>query len=196
MTGGAGAAIGLVALAAALCSLTISVLLARRYRELRTALLDAGVLAAVPAVSTRRPEGQFLPAAGSPVPPGLRMTATDGTSLDRGYFAGDDVIVAFMMDQCTSCTAQLPELRATLSRLPAAAPRPVVVLSGSPAACAKYRQAMEPVAYVVEDGPVKESGSVVRALRVHSFPAVLVLGGGVVRRSGMTAAEVAPATSR
>jgi hypothetical protein len=140
--------------------------------------------------ATQPPDGSFLPAVDSQVPVGIQATATDGTVIDNGYLAGRDVVVAFLMDQCTTCTAKLPELRTALAGLPAGWPRPVVVLSGSADACSHYRSALEPVAHVVEDGPVKSGAGVVRAFRLHSFPAVLVLSGGTVRRSGMTAREV------
>jgi hypothetical protein len=43
----------------------------------------------------------------------------------------------------------------------------------------------------VENGDDVPKGSgVADVLGVHSYPAVLVLGGGVVRRAGMSAAEV------
>jgi hypothetical protein len=185
----------LLAVVAASAALVIGVTLARRYRELRTALVATGVLAVPRAVTSGAPEGSFLPATGSPVSRALRVTATDGTVLTSEYFTANDVVMVFLMDQCTTCDAQLPELRATLAGLPAGGPRPVAVLSGPPSEIRHFREALEPMAHVVEDGDVKSGAGVVMAFQVHSFPTLLVLEGGVVRRAGTTAREVALETA-
>ncbi|MGI5216058.1 hypothetical protein, partial [Plantactinospora sp. CA-290183] len=85
----------------------------------------------------------------------------------------------------------MPELRATLEGLPAGRPRPVVVLSGPSAEGNRYRKVLGPVAHVVDDGYIKSGQGVVRTFKVHSFPTMLALGGGVVRRAGTTLAELA-----
>lgn len=188
-------ATALLALATAAAALATTLAVARRYRELRAALLATGVLTVPRAVDTGNPEDSFLPVAGRPVPRGLRVTTTEGTVLDAAYFAAPELVMVFLMDQCTACTTHLPALRAALAGLPPAAPRPVVVLSGPPDVLRDYRTQMEPVAHVVEDGMVKSGAGVVLAFQVHSFPTVLVLAGGVVARAGTTVDDVALAST-
>jgi hypothetical protein len=184
-------ATALLALVTATAALMTALALARRYRELRAALLATGVLAVPRAVDAGNPEDSFLPVAGRPVPRGLRVTTTDGTVLDADYFAAPELAMVFLMDQCTACVTHLPQLRAALAALPPTAPRPVVVLSGPPEVLADFRTELEPVAHVVEDGMVKSGGGVVMAFQVHSFPTVLVLAGGAVARAGTTVEEAA-----
>mgnify|MGYP003525716565 CR=1 FL=1 len=77
------------ALLVAAAALAVSVVLARRYRELRTALVSTGVLKVEQIeLSTQPSDGSFLPAVGSRIPAGIQATATDGTVIDNGYLAG------------------------------------------------------------------------------------------------------------
>lgn len=181
----------LIALGTAAAALVTALALARRYRELRAALLATGVLAEPRAVDTTSPEDSFPPVAGRPVPRGLRVTTTDGTVLDAGYFAAPELVMVFLMDQCTLCVTHLPQLRSALAGLPPTAPRPVAVLSGPPEVLAGYRAELEPVAHVVEDGMVKSGAGMVMAFQIHSFPTVLVLADGAVARAGTTVEEAA-----
>lgn len=184
-------ATALLALATAATALVTALALTRRYRELRAALLATGVLAVPRAVDAGTPEDSFPPVAGRPVPRGLRITTTTGTVLDEAYFAAPELVMVFLMDQCTACVTHLPRLKATLAALPPDAPRPVVVLSGPPDVLGDFRAQLEPVSHVVEDGMVKSGAGVVMAFQIHSFPTVLVLAGGVVARAGTTVEEAA-----
>jgi len=178
-------------------ALVIAVLAARRYRELREALLTAGVLARQRptrrATRATRPRSGWLPAVGSAVPPDLLAVDTDGAVLTARDFAGPDVVVAFLASSCPPCRAALPEVRAALGAVPSRRPRPVAVLGGPSGECAEYAAALSGVARIVEDGDAKAVG-VAATLGVHGNPAVLVLGGGVVRGAGMTAAEATGTT--
>jgi Redoxin len=188
--------IGPVALSGAtvaVAAFVTALLVARRYRELHAALTAAGVLSGG---QPRRPApvGSSLPAAGTAVPADLLGVATDGSVLTSEDLAGPDVVMVFLAASCPPCRAALPELRAALAAMPSDGPRPVAVLRGPVEGCAEYAAALAPVARVIEDGDTKFTG-VTMALAVYSYPAVLVVGDGVVRRAGMTVRDVALATT-
>jgi hypothetical protein len=123
------------------------------------------------------------------------MTTRSGEVLTAADFAGGDVVVVFLTSPCNACRAALPELRAALAALPAGGPSPVAVLSGDAAGWPEYLMALSGLVRPVENGDdVPKGASVADVLGVHSYPAVLVLGGGVVRRAGMSAADVALTT--
>ncbi|MGI5215377.1 hypothetical protein, partial [Plantactinospora sp. CA-290183] len=90
-------AISLLAFASSAVALAVGVASARRYRELRTALIATGVLTAPSAMGSNLPEESPLPAVDSPVPPGIRATSLDGTVIDSDYLATGELIVVFLM---------------------------------------------------------------------------------------------------
>lgn len=178
-----------LALGVALGSLAVGLVLAHRYQELRTVLADAGLVRLAPARVAA--DGTWLPAAGTAVPAGLTMTTKGGEVLTAADFAGPDVVLVFLTSPCNACRAALPALRTALSALPAGGPAPVAVLCGDAAAWPEYLVALSGLVRPVENGDeVPKGAGVADVLEVHSYPAVLVLGGGVVRRAGMSAAEV------
>lgn len=183
--------LAVVAMIAGILGLALALVLARRFRELREALLATGTLRTGGAAAPGRlPDEIWVPADGSPVPADLSMSTTDGTPLSGDDFAGDDVVVAFLMSSCTSCRGSLPLLRQACAALPATAPRPVAVLSGAPDDWPEYRRELDGLARIVlDDG--RRKGGLAWQFGVRSYPAVLVVGGGVVRRAGKTAADVA-----
>jgi hypothetical protein len=171
------------ALCVALAALGIGLTLARRYQELRARLVR-------PASAQPAGDGTWLPASGTAVPTGLTMTTKGGEVLTAADFAGDDVVLVFLTSPCNACRAALPELRAVLTALPAG-PSPVLVLGGDGVAWPEYLMALSGLVRPVENGDdVAKGAGVADLLDVHSYPAVLVLGGGVVRRAGMSAADV------
>jgi hypothetical protein len=172
----------------AVAAICLGLLLARRFRELRAALLAAGVLRERRA-RPRPPQGRWLPAPDTPVPADVVAVCTDGSVLSREEFLGPDVVIAFLAASCPPCTAALPGLRTALAGI--STPRPVVVLIGPPADCADYEVLLSPLARVVQDGDAK-TGGLAPLFGVRSYPAVLIVGGGVVRKAGMTVADVAP----
>jgi hypothetical protein len=179
-----------LALGVGLAALLVGLALAHRYRELRAALTESGVLR--PAAPEPTGDGTWLPAPGTAVPPGLTMTTKAGTVVTAAEFAGPDVVVVFLTSPCNACRAALPGLRAALAVLPSGGPSPIAVLTGDPAAWPEYLVALSGLVRPVENGDdVPKGTSVADMLDVHSYPAVLVLGGGVVRRAGMSAADVA-----
>jgi hypothetical protein len=180
--------LGLTAVVSA-ASLVLGLLLARRYRELHAALVSTGVLSTRRAARNVPPSGAWLPAPGTAVPDGLLAVTTDGSVLTSEEFAGPDVVMAFLGASCPPCRAALPELRAVLGGQPAGRPRPIAVLHGPAGECAEYEAALTGVARVVRDGDEK-LGGLTNALAVRSYPAVLVVGGGVVRKAGMTMRDV------
>jgi hypothetical protein len=189
--------LAVVAAIAGIGALVLALLLARRYRELRDALLASGTVRTPGAAPLGRVPGElWIPDPGFPVPADLSVPTTDGPPVLGADFAGDDVVLAFLTSQCTSCRASLAELRDGFAALPATAPRPVVVLSGSPVEWPEYRRELAGLARIVQDGD-ERTGGVATLFGVRSYPAVLVVGGGVVRRAGMTASDVAlvPAAS-
>jgi hypothetical protein len=174
--------------ALALAALLLGLVLARRYRELRTALLAAGVLRDRPRPGPP-PPGSWLPAPGTPVPVDVSAVCTDGSVLSEEYFAGPDVVVVFLSARCAPCRAALPALRQVFAGVAPAGPRPVVVLIGPPSECADYEAQLAPPARVVLDGEAKTGGLTPR-FGVRGYPAVLVVGRGVVRKAGMTVRDV------
>ena len=180
--------IAVVAIVTALVSLLLSLALARRLRELRAALLAGGTLRS--SAPGRLPDEIWVPDAGAPVPADLDMTTTDGTRLTAADFAGADVLVTFLMSSCTSCRGSLPALREACAALPPTAHRPVAVLSGAPDDWPEYRRELDDVVRVVLDTGQRKGGFAWQ-FGVRSYPAVLVVGGGVVRSAGKTAADVA-----
>jgi hypothetical protein len=177
------------ALCVALAALGVGLALARRYQELRAGLVDAGLVRPAPAGLAG--DGTWLPASGTAVPAGLTMTTKGGEVLTAADFTGADVVLVFLTSPCNACRAALPELRAALTALPAGGPSPVVVLSGDGAAWPEYLMALSGLVRPVENGDdVPKGAGVADLLGVHSYPAVLVLGGGVVRRAGMSVADV------
>jgi hypothetical protein len=183
--------LAVVAAIAGISGLVLALLLARRYRELRDALLATGTVrtsGAAPPLG-RVPGELWIPDPGFPVPADLAVPTTDGPPLVGADFAGDDVVLAFLTSQCTSCRASLGQLRDGFAALPVTAPRPVVVLSGSPDEWPEYRRELAGLARIVQDGDERKGG-VATLFGVRSYPAVLVVGGGVVRRAGMTASDV------
>jgi thiol-disulfide isomerase/thioredoxin len=182
---GALPALTVLAVVLGAAGLTLGLLLARRYAELMAAL-RAG---AAPAPDEQAAQ-LWLPAVGSPAPAELIAPTVDGPPVTGADFAGADVVVAFFTSGCTSCRAALATLRATLAALPADGPRPVAVLRGAEGDMADYRRELTGLARVVSDAGAKKGG-LAGEFGVRSYPAVLVLGGGVVRRAGMTVADVA-----
>ncbi len=71
----------------------------------------------------------------------------------------------------------------------------MAVLSGPSSETRRLRDALEPVAHVVEDGELKSGAGVVMVFPIHSFPTVIVLSDGMVRRAGTTTQEVALETA-
>lgn len=187
---GIALAVAVVAAVAGVGGIAIALVVARRYRELRDTLLSGGTLRIPGSAPLGRAPGElWVPGPGFPVPAGLDVATTDGP-LTSADFAGDDVVVAFLTSPCTSCRATLPQLRDGLAALPPTAPRPVVVLSGAPDDWPHYRGELSGVARIVQDGGERKGG-IAGLFGVRSYPAVLVVGGGVVRRAGMTASDVA-----
>lgn len=183
--------VAVVAAIAGIGGLALALVLARRYRELREALVASGALrAAGPGAPGRLPDEVWVPEVGSPVPAGLNVTTADGSPLASADFAGADVVVAFLMSSCTTCRTALPQLREALAALPPTAPRPVAVLTGAPDDWPDYRAELDGLARIVQDSG-QSKGGIAWQFGVRSYPAVLVVGGGVVRRAGKTASDVA-----
>jgi hypothetical protein len=166
--------------------LLLALRLARRYRELRDALIGAGILLRLREPAKELLSGSWLPPPGAPVPADLLAVTADGGTVSAADFAGDDVIVAFLASFCDSCRTAFPALCAALAAAPAEGPQPLVVLNGPPEGYEEFRGPLRSLARVVEDGDVKFAGMTI-ALGVRAFPAVLVIGGGQVRRAGLTA---------
>jgi hypothetical protein len=181
-----------LALGVGLAALLVGLTLAHRYRELRTALTNAGVL--LPTTPNPTNNGTWLPAPGTTVPANLTMKTKAGKIITATEFAGPEVVMVFLTSPCTACRAALPDLRKALAALAPNSPSPIAILTGDNTAWPEYLVALSGLVRPVEEGDNTPKGtSVADALGVHSYPAVLVLGGGVVRRSGMTPADVAVA---
>jgi hypothetical protein len=174
-----------LALGVGLVALLVGLTLAHRYRELRTLLIDSGLLR--PTTPEPTNDGTWLPTPGTTVPPNLTMTTKAGKVITSADFAGPDVVVVFLTSPCNACRAALPDLRRALAALPPDSPSPIAVLTGDNTAWPDYLVALSGLVRPIEEGDdIPKGTSVADALNVHSYPAVLVLGGGVVRRSGMT----------
>lgn len=197
MTGWTAAAVLTASLA-----LTVALLLARRHAELVTMLTAAGVVTRPRPARARRPAaGAWLPAVGSAVPREVFAVTTGATVITAEAFAGPDVILVFLASSCPPCRAVLPDVRSALlahntahSEAHNTGPRPVAVLGGPEHECVEYEAALADLAHVVRDGDAK-TGGLASTLGVLGNPAVLVLGGGVVRAAGMTVAEVLPSVA-
>jgi hypothetical protein len=183
-----------LALCVGLAGLLVGLVLARRYRVLCAALTESGVLRAPG--PDRAGGGTWLPAPGTAVPPDLTMITRAGVVLTSAEFAGPDVVVVFLTAPCNACRAALPDLRAALTTLPPGGPSPIAVLTGDAGAWPEYLMALSGLVRPVENGDdVPKGAGVADVLDVHSYPAVLVLGGGVVRGAGMSLADVELATT-
>ncbi|HYN92772.1 MAG TPA: hypothetical protein VES42_02855 [Pilimelia sp.] len=161
-------------LVVAVAALALSLLLSRRYRELHRA---------VQAVQARPGDaavGMGMPAAGSPVGD-FHATTTDGDRVGTADLGGADVVVAALMVGCEPCTAAVPDLVAGLGGADPAAARPLVLVVGDGEEATAYVARLAPVARVVVED---HGGTVARALGVSTFPAVLRVEGGVIRRVG------------
>ncbi|MEV4299746.1 TlpA family protein disulfide reductase [Microbispora rosea] len=160
----------------ALAALGVSLLVTRRYRELRALVTDGAA------------RGPALPAPGTGIPP-FTATTTEGARLDRADLDGPDRVVAFLKTGCEPCRDLLPELRGALEDLPAESPRPIVLVTGVAGERTGYVTALALVAHVVESD---EPHALTGGLGVGAFPAVLVAGEGVVRRAGVGLAALDP----
>jgi hypothetical protein len=190
MTGWTAAAVLTASLA-----LAVALLLARRHTELVAMLTEAGVVTRPRPARARRPAaGAWLPTVGSAVPGEVFAVTTAGEVVTAASFAGPDVVLVFLASSCPPCRVALPDVRAALLARHTAdgtGPLPLAVLGGPEHECAEYEAALSDLARVVRDGDAK-TGGLASTLGVLGNPAVLVLGGGVVRAAGMTAADVLP----
>jgi hypothetical protein len=173
-----------LALAIGLAALLVGLTLAHRYRELHTALKDSGLLR--PTTPNPTNEGTWLPAPGTPIPPNLTIKTKAGKLITATDFAGPDVVMIFLTSPCNACRAALPNLRKALTALPPNSPPPIAVLTGDTTAWPDYLVALSGlVRPVEEDDNIQKGKSTADALNVHSYPATLVLGEGIIKKSSM-----------
>jgi hypothetical protein len=181
-----------LALGTALAALVVSLTLAHRYQELRTALTNAGTLK--PTTPTQTGNGTWLPTPGTPIPPTLTMKTKAGKEITAKDFEGPDVTMIFLTSPCNACKAALPTLKKALAALVPENPEnppPIAILTGDNTAWPEYLTALSGLVRPVENGDeVPKGKSVADTLQVHSYPAILVLGGGVIRKAGMSPADV------
>jgi hypothetical protein len=145
----------------AVFSLFLTVALARRLRT-----LVSHVYRFLPIT-----EGDGLPSPGTPLPD-FSVAAESGEQITRESFAGPQRLLVFLTTTCSSCTDQVPLIQQL--RLPE---RPVVVVVGDE----QQRPAMAAqLADVAEVVPEDDEGPLAVALEVREFPAVMVIGRGVV----------------
>ncbi|MEU8080930.1 hypothetical protein AB0B31_36435 [Catellatospora citrea] len=169
-----------LAAAVAIAALALGLLLARRYRELHSAVSQR------PAAAT---PAYHLPPVGAAVSE-FRTATTGGEPLTSDDLNGDDVTVAVLMVGCTPCTEEVPALREAFAAVPAGADRPVAVIVSESAGAgpAMYVAELGPVARVVVEEP---GGEVSTALGVSGYPAVLVVGRGHILQAGTRVADIA-----
>jgi hypothetical protein len=162
----------LVTAAVAAAALGLALALARRVRLLQDRL-DQGVLVEAD-----------LPVPGEPVPD-FDATTVDGVRLGAQDLAGPDVLLLFLTASCESCREEVDRLRA---EPPAAAEaRPIAVVMGRPEERAELVRDLLPLARVVEQ---TDYAGLAARFGVRGFPAMLVVGDGVVRRAGHLLSEV------
>jgi hypothetical protein len=173
--------VSVLSYACALAALGVSLLVARRYRELHVLVTNG-------AGRGPAPSGPELPSPGTEIPT-FTATTTEGIRLDRADLDGPDRVVAFLKTGCEPCRDLLPELCGALEGQPEGSPRPIVLVTGAAVERTGYVAALSPVAHVVESD---EPHALTGGLGVGAFPAVLVAGEGVVRRAGVGLAALGP----
>jgi hypothetical protein len=167
-------AVGLVAAGA----FTLVLVLARRLRDV------------IERVNLFLPISEgHLPDPGTPVPE-FAAVAVDGRLVGPDDLAAQDRILAFLTTSCASCRDQVPALRDLDAN---AWPRPIVVVIGEADDRAELVSGLAEHAIVVEED---DDGPIVTAFDIHEFPAVLLVGQGVIHTGAHGLAKVLqPATT-
>jgi hypothetical protein len=125
------------------------------------------------------PPGLDLPESGTAVPDFVVPT-TDGGEVRTDDLAGGDVLVLFLTADCRSCLDEAARLREQAGD-GGVGLRPIAVVIGEPDERAGLVSQLEPVARVVEE--THHTGLAAR-FGVNGFPAIMVVGGGVIRSAG------------
>ncbi len=144
-------------------ALGLVLLLGRRLRELRDMLDTSGM-----------PLGPDLPEPGRAVP-AFDATTTSGDRITQADLDGPDVVVLFLMESCASCVSLITGLR---ERPVHEGPLPIAVLVSDGPERDRLVGELEPVARVINQ---PDGERLAADFGVHGFPAVLLVGAGVIR---------------
>jgi hypothetical protein len=150
-----------VSIVVAVSSLILTLALARRVRT-----LVSHVYRFLPIT-----EGDGLPSPGTPLP-SFAVTAMSGEQITQESFRGPQRLLVFLTTSCSSCTSQVPLVQQL--QLPE---RPVVVVVGDEEQRTAMVDDLSGVAEVVTE---EDEGPLATALELREFPAVMVIGQGVV----------------
>lgn len=130
------------------------------------------------------PVQSTLPHRGTPVPE-FDAVSVDGEHVGLDSFAGVERILAVLSTGCGSCHEQIAAFKGLGVTLE---PKPVVGIIGAAEERASMAAELDGHAVIIEDSHVD---SLVEALEIREFPAVLLVRSGYIQQSGHELATMA-----